>query len=431
MNTNSTFLSVGIDVGSTFSFMAIVDPLGNVISKPFKILHNSSVSLAQAVSLIHNAEETYSLKSHIFLESTGIYHFPLFCHLKEVGFHVSVINPLLTHSIKNSSIRKVKNDRIDSIRIATLGLTPNLQTSLIPEQLVLELRTLTRKYYELTDERASHVTRLKQDLHVVFPQYLGLFSDITGATSSMLLKQYLTPENILNAPRSSLIQKIAASSRRGIAKATECYERIVCAAQSALSFGCKIESVYFNISMTLNLIEYLDQAISSILKRIEFLTSEHESELFVKQIYLLKTIPGIGFLSAVTIMCELGDFSSFRSPKQLFAYFGMDPTVNESGKFKATEVHMSKRGSKLARRSIFAVALACIRTKKDGSAVHPYLYAYYQKKQASKPKMVAIGAVMHKVCNIIFAVLRNNTSFELRSPEEHCYRYQRAISSDE
>ena len=40
--------------------------------------------------------------------------------------------------------------------------------------------------------------------------------------------------------------------------------------------------------------------------------------------------------------------------------------------------------------------------------------------------MVAIGAVMHKVCNVVFAVLRDKKAFELRSPEEHCKQYQRA-----
>lgn len=128
-------------------------------------------------------------------------------------------------------------------------------------------------------------------------------------------------------------------------------------------------------------------------------------------------------------MCELGDFSAFKNPKQLFAYFGMDPNVNESGKFKAIEVHMSKRSSRIARRAIFGVALACIRTKRNGDALNPYLYDYYQEKQKSKPKMVAIGAVMHKVCNIIFAVLRDNKAFELRSPEEHRNNYQKSLLS--
>lgn len=84
---------------------------------------------------------------------------------------------------------------------------------------------------------------------------------------------------------------------------------------------------------------------------------------------------------------------------------------------------MSKRGSRIARRAIFAAALACIRKKRNGNDLQPYLYEYYQKKSTSKPKMVALGAIMHKVCNIIFAVLRDQKSFELRSPAVHRTTY--------
>ena len=106
---NKNYISVGIDVGSAFSFMTILAPDGSVIQKPFKITHNKTDSLERAVSAIKKAEELYSLESRIFLESTGIYHFPLFCYLVDCGFHVSIINPIITHSSKNVNIRKVKN----------------------------------------------------------------------------------------------------------------------------------------------------------------------------------------------------------------------------------------------------------------------------------------------------------------------------------
>ena len=37
--------------------------------------------------------------------------------------------------------------------------------------------------------------------------------------------------------------------------------------------------------------------------------------------------------------------------------------------------------------------------------------------------MVAVGAVMHKICNIIFAMLRDNKPFEIITLKEHCERY--------
>lgn len=211
----------------------------------------------------------------------------------------------------------------------------------------MELRTLVRKYYKLIDTRSAYVNQLKGDLHVVFPQYLDLFSDITGATSLMILSQYSTPSKILRAHKKTIIEKIAKASRKGIVKATERYEKLIQAATASKVFGCSIESIYFNISLTLDQIEALDKSLKVILQRIQTFVADHPDDPFVEQIHLLDSINGVGFLSAVTIMCEIGDFSVFKSPKQLFAYFSMDPKVNESGKFKGTECPMSKRGSRI------------------------------------------------------------------------------------
>ena len=92
---NKNYISVGIDVGSAFSFMTILAPDETVILKPFKITHNNKDSLERAVSEIKKAEELYSLESRTFLESTGIYHFPLFCYLVDCGFNASIINPII------------------------------------------------------------------------------------------------------------------------------------------------------------------------------------------------------------------------------------------------------------------------------------------------------------------------------------------------
>lgn len=257
-------------------------------------------------------------------------------------------------------------DKLDSLGIAKLGLNPDLKTSIMPVKLVLELRSLTRKYYDLTDERAAHINKLKTDLHTVFPQYLDIFCDISGKTSMMILEQYPTPDKILRAHKQVMIDKISKASRKGAVKATERYEQLISAASAAKIFGCDIDSIYFNISQTITIMKCLNTSIEAIMERIHALVKENNSEKFIQQIHWLDSITGVGFLSAVTVMCEIGDFSAFKNPKQLFAYFGMDPEVNQSGKFNATEMHMSKRGSRIARRAIFAIALANIRTKRNG-----------------------------------------------------------------
>jgi transposase len=402
MNFLSNYISVGVDVAADFSWFCILTPDGKEFRKPFKVEHDNADSLRNAVLTIKKAEEQYSMKSRTFLESTGIYHFPLFCHLKELGFEVFVINPLITNSNKNVGIRKVKNDKYDAKRIAGLGYSPDLKVSVMPAELIMNLRCLCREYYSLVDNRSAYVNKLKAQLRIVFPGFCKVFSDITGATSIAILKNFSTPEDIINAQPNEVIDLIALSSRRGMKYAKDKYDVL---------------------DMHIHFVEEFDKKIDLILAKIKAFVDKNKSESFVQQIEYIDSINGVGFLSAVTLMCEIGDFAAFSKPKQLFAYFGVDPSVSESGKFKGTENKMSKRGTRIGRRVLYAVALASIRVKRNGVAINPVLHEYYQKKKESKPKKVALGAVMHKVSNIIFAVLRDSKPYELKTPEEHRAQY--------
>lgn len=428
MNHLNNFISVGVDVAADSSWICIATPDGKEFVKPFKVNHFCEDNLKNAVKSIKKAEKLYSTNSKIFLESTGIYHFPLFCYLKNLGFDVFVINPLISNSNKNVGIRKVKNDKFDSRRIAKLGYDPTLKVSLIPTELILNLRSLCREYYSLVDYRSSYIIKLKSNLRLVFPGYVKVFSDIAGITSLAILKNFSTPENIINTPSSELINFIALHSRKGIKKSKESYNKLLSAAKSALNFRCNINSIFKLISIQIQFIEEYNNKINLILSNIKDFVTENSSEPFVKQIHLTDSIPGVGFLSAVTLMCEIGDFNSFSKPKQLFAYFGVDPSVCESGEFKGTKNKISKRGSRIGRRVLYAIALASVRVKRCGDAINPVLQTYYQNKKLSKPKKVALGAVMHKVSNIIFAVLRENKPFEHRTPEEHKQLYNRKVA---
>ena len=56
--------------------------------------------------------------------------------------------------------------------------------------------------------------------------------------------------------------------------------------------------------------------------------------------------------------------------------------------------------------------------KRTKAPVNPVIYDYYIRKYASKKKIVAFGAVMHKIWSIIFTMLRDNKPFELITPKE-------------
>ena len=120
-----------------------------------------------------------------------------------------------------------------------------------------------------------------------------------------------------------------------------------------------------NISMIKTLSQSLEEALDAIHKLLEQ-DSLKDMPLLSLTIDILCSIPGIGLLTAATIVAEVGDFTAFSKPDKLVAYFGIDPSVKQSGQFEGTENKMSKRGSRLLRRVIFTTALANVRKKRNG-----------------------------------------------------------------
>lgn len=112
----------------------------------------------------------------------------------------------------------------------------------------------------------------------------------------------------------------------------------------------------------------------------------------------------------------------FQKPKQLAAYFGLDPSERQSGNFSDSKNKMSKRGSPYVRSALHMTAVTAVIEQRNSQPGNPVLAAFYQEKRRTKPGKVAMCAVMHKRCNIIYAVLRDQKPFELRQPEQHAKR---------
>lgn len=418
------FLSVGLDVGADFSWMSIMLPNGTLTGKPFKIIHADPQSRELAVTKIKEAQEAYSLKSRCFLESTGIYHIPLLCFLRDKGFDCSVINPIITKNSTNMNVRKLHNDKFDSKKAAKVGLDASLKTSIVPDDEIIDLRNLVRDYYYFKDLQSAIILKLNAELKVSFPAYLQVFSKITTQTSLKLLYAYPLASDMLAASKDDIIQTIRSTSRFGEKYALAKYDAICAAAKDAAVFGRALPSNALRIKLYIDSYREYQEHLDSILKELHNAVDRLQGQPVYERICLLQSLRGVGFLSAVVLIAEMGSFDLFSSPKKLYAYFGMDPGVNDSGKFHGDRVHMSKRGSSLARRILHMIAINNLKMDKGTKTpVNPVIYDYYIQKCANKKKIVAVGAVMHKICNIIFAMLRDNKPFELITPEEHCKRY--------
>lgn len=410
---------VGIDVSSEFSVIAMLEPNGSLIRKPFRIDHNPA-GFNKLLEILKKEEERLKRKPIYFVESTGIFHLPLFFFLRSNDLKGFVLNPLCVHSTKNFDLRKVKNDSKDAESIARLAKFQEVKYSLVPEPQILALRMIAREYYALSDMLTEMKNRLCTDLYLLFPGYLDVFGNPFGKASLKILKKYSSPKHVLDADPLELAQMISKASRKNILWAQKKVDKLLEISKMALSMPMDFSVLSMKIKFHIDGIESLQNSLEGLLKQLHSMIASEDFPSKVRgYISLLEQMPAIGFLTAVTLIAEIGDFSKFNSPKAFTAFFGIDPGVNQSGKFNGDRNKISKRGTRFGRRVLFTAALASIRTTRNGDAINPVLRNYYHKKCENKKKKVALVAVMHKLLHYIFAVLRDDKPFELRSPEEH------------
>ncbi|MGI6777586.1 MAG: IS110 family transposase [Acetivibrionales bacterium] len=411
----------GIDVGKFFSEMAILSPSNEVIAR-MKIHHDSSSDVERVVELLKKTEKDFDSRPFVVMESTGHYHKILFHSLCKAGLEVSIINPIQTDSIKNIGIRKVKNDKADARKIALLYRFQELKTTNIPDEDIECLRSLCRQYYKLSDELTAYKNRLTGIVDQLMLNFKDVFPNIFSKAALAVLEKYPTPAHILKANRNKLIALIQKNSRRSLKWSTAKYNLLVSKAREFAPLTVHNSSNIAMLGVYISMIRTLEDNLAKVLKTIHLLIAEDMAKdmpMLALTLELLQSLPGIGLLTAATILAEIGDFSAFSKPGKLVAYFGIDPSVMQSGEFTGTRNKMSKRGSRLLRRVLFTTALANIRTKRNKEACNPVLLEFYKQKCQSKPKKVALGAVMRKIIIYIFAVLRDRKPYQLRSPQEH------------
>lgn len=351
-------------------------------------------------------EKESGKKPQVVLESTGNYSKPLIDFFQDANYQVIVLNPLTTHQQKKKSIRKIKTDPIDAIRIAQVYYQNNLQPSLKAEPLLLELRNLCRQYEGFNILYVESQLRLRSILDLVFPNFDKIFYYVRGVAALNVLAYFPTPQAVLSATRSELLDAIK-PAKHSASWCEQKVDKLILAARESLPANHAQQS---NTRVLKNYIEIL-MTQQRIMTDIRAQMIEQASLL--PAFSLLRSIPGVGELTAATFLGEIGDINRFPSSKQLVAFAGLDPSVFQSGKFKSSNNKISKRGSSYLRKALYQATVAGI-SKRSSGILNPVLYQYYSKKLAEgKPSKVAIVATSSKLLRIIFGVLNNQQPFAM------------------
>ena len=392
-----------IDVSKPSSFATGFLSYNKPYSKPFDFSHTPE-GMKSALHCLKELQNDSNSKPDVVLEATGNFYKPVTQYFIDLGYSVYVLNPLQTSMEKRKSIRKIKTDPIDTYRIAQVYYTNDLKPFKEQTHDVLELRSLCRQWDWFNTLSTETQLRFRSMLALVFPKYDTVFDHLCNPTSLRVIASFPSPEAVLSAKREELFNLIKLC-RHSNDWCNHKVDMLIAAARESLSYDGAQQSN----------IQVLQSYVKSLLTHKEILADIraqiNEWAKLSPDFQLLLSIPGVGEVTAATILGEIGDISNFDTAKQLVAYAGLDPSVYQSGSFRAKNTKISKRGTPYLRKALFQAASAAVRKRPNGPC-NSVLYEYYTNKvNAGKPPKVALVATCNKLLRIIFGILSSKTEF--------------------
>jgi len=124
-----------------------------------------------------------------------------------------------------------------------------------------------------------------------------------------------------------------------------------------------------------------------------------------KAVALLTSIPGVGLITAVTVLSIMPEIGQLESARQLAAFAGVTPSQNQSGTFTGRS-RLSKMGHARLRKALYFPALTALRHNPRIQSLAIRL------AQKGKSKMVIIGAAMRLLTHLIYGVLKHQKPFD-------------------
>jgi transposase len=278
----------------------------------------------------------------------GFRGFSLHDKLEADGYDCIVTPP---HTVTEEKCKRQKNDRIDSRRLSKNLENNDCNSCFVPERQLREDRQISRIYGQLQRDITRVCNRIRRTLE---------FHD---------LDQYF---------------KTGRWSRHDYREFKKRLE------ETEMS-----ESLRFALNILYNELEYLWVLQKNALVALRRLS---KSETYKESVNLMKSVPGIGALTAIRLVLEWGDLSRFRRKEEFVSFLGLIPSEHSSGE-KEHKGHITKQGNRSVQSWLIESSWVAIRH--DPVLLDKFMRVW--KNSGSKKK--AIVAVARKLALRIRAVL--------------------------
>ena len=328
------------------------------------------------------------------MESTAQYWKPVWMELEpHMRLH-------LAQAQSNKAPKGRKSDLADAKRLVRRFAAGELMLSFIPEPEQRAWRLVTRGRLQLIRERVQLQNQVESLLEEGRIKLSSVITDLLGASGRRILRSMARGETSPEA--------LAALGDKHL----KCGLPVLVDALTG-SMGdvhCRL------LTQHLDRIELIDRQIDEVNK-----VAAAQMLPYQDAITRLIEIPGIGAEAAQEILAEIGPgAAAFPSSQQLASWIGVCPGSNES----AGENHSgrSAKGNRFLRRLFCQAAQAAART--NGS----HLQSVFKRLVVRLGYVKAIWATAHRICKIVWNVLRKGARFTEFSQARNPKAVQRAIN---
>lgn len=400
-----------IDVSKDSSHIqGFIDSIKTPICKPIKISH-TKLGFEKIKSLYFSLVEKTNIKPLIVFEYTGVYHKCLISYLEQENYDYHAVSPLRSAKNRQKELRGVKTDKRDCKNLAEMFYTDNLGIFTKQDKIYVDLKELDREYHTNKIHLQKLEVTLIELIDTIYPCFNKFFSDILSKSSLDFFTIFYHPDVIINSSLDNLINFFM----NGSVKHSYQYSKnkaldALLYANSIIS-GCSVNSytiLFFldtikQLKLLLELQDNIELKIIELAKKTPYFNN-------------IISIPGIGDNTCSRLIAEIGDISRFHKPKQLIAFLGIDPIVDESGKKTGDHLPMTKKGNKKARTILYTIVRSMIRNIVPDNPIK----TFYRKKKAQPniANKVALFASIHKLIRMIHSLCKSNSVYEYSIPQK-------------
>ncbi len=381
---------VGVDAGKEFHWAHALDASGAELLS--RRVENDEGSLSALI------DEALSMTPDLVwaIDQPGGGAALLLALLWERGQKVLYVPGLVVDRARDAYRGESKTDQRDARLIADQARMRGDFSKLAPQEGALaELQLLLARRRDLVVDQTRAITRLREALLSLFPA-LERALDLNTKGALVLLTRYQSPAKIRRMGCKRLASYLKG---RGVKGADELARKALAAAKTQ-SVELPAQEVASRICAE------IAGEILALKERLQALDKEIASRFFERpEARILSSLPGMGPLLGSEFLVAAGDLSVFESADQLAAYAGLVPAARDSGKRVGNNRRM-RGGNKTLKRVFFLSAFSSLR-----SSPHSRVF-YERKRREGKRHTQALIALARRRVNVLWAMLRDGTTFK-------------------